>query len=105
MEILKGLKKHYEEHHQLTYTDASLGRQVGGKAPSDLYFLDKAFDVVDETELRATGRGQGRRGDGCGSHHCPHGSHPPQERQRDEKRNLGDPEADLKTLIYGQTRP
>ena len=60
--ILKGLRKHFEKHHQLNYTDIALhraaelsDRHIGGR-----YLPDKAIDVIDEAaaglRLKATSR-------------------------------------------------
>src|SRR5687767_14861917 len=50
LEILKGLRPHYEKHHGVTYTDAGLEAAVAlsAKHLNDLHLPDKAIDVVDE---------------------------------------------------------
>jgi ATP-dependent Clp protease ATP-binding subunit ClpA len=50
LEILKGLRSHYEKHHGVTYTDAALEAAVAlsAKHLKDLHLPDKAIDVVDE---------------------------------------------------------
>lgn len=49
-EILKGLKKFYEEHHQIRYSDESLkvAAELAGKYINDRFLPDKAIDVIDE---------------------------------------------------------
>ena len=49
-EILKGLQKHYEEHHGVKYSDASLktAAELAGKYIGDRHLPDKAIDVIDE---------------------------------------------------------
>ncbi len=49
-EILKGLQKHYEEHHGVKYSDASLktAAELAGKYINDRHLPDKAIDVIDE---------------------------------------------------------
>ncbi len=49
--ILKGLKIYYEEHHNITYTDASLkaAAELSAKYLNDRFLPDKAIDVIDET--------------------------------------------------------
>ena len=50
LEILKGLRPHYESHHGVTYTDAALESAVAlsSKYLKDLHLPDKAIDVLDE---------------------------------------------------------
>jgi ATP-dependent Clp protease ATP-binding subunit ClpA len=50
LEILKGLRPHYESHHGVTYTDAALEGAVSlsAKHLKDLHLPDKAIDVIDE---------------------------------------------------------
>ncbi len=49
-EILKGLKRFYEEHHKVRYTDESLkvAAELAGKYINDRFLPDKAIDVIDE---------------------------------------------------------
>ncbi|MEA1917112.1 MAG: ATP-dependent Clp protease ATP-binding subunit ClpA [Campylobacterota bacterium] len=48
--ILKGLKKRYEEHHNLKYSDKSLRSAVelSAKHINDRFLPDKAIDLIDE---------------------------------------------------------
>ena len=59
VQILKGLRSRYEEHHQIEYTDASLKSacELSAKYLNDRYLPDKAIDVIDETGayIRLTG--------------------------------------------------
>ncbi|HVE59047.1 MAG TPA: ATP-dependent Clp protease ATP-binding subunit ClpA [Pyrinomonadaceae bacterium] len=49
-EILKGLKKFYEEHHGVKYSDEALkiAAELAGKYINDRFLPDKAIDVIDE---------------------------------------------------------
>lgn len=49
-EILKGLRKFYEEHHGVKYSDESLkvASELAGKYINDRFLPDKAIDVIDE---------------------------------------------------------
>lgn len=49
-EILKGLKRFYEEHHGVKYSDESLkiAAELAGKYIGDRFLPDKAIDVIDE---------------------------------------------------------
>jgi ATP-dependent Clp protease ATP-binding subunit ClpA len=48
--ILKGLKVHYEEHHDIAYTDPALkaAAELSAKYINDRFLPDKAIDVIDE---------------------------------------------------------
>jgi ATP-dependent Clp protease ATP-binding subunit ClpA len=50
LEILNGLKGHYESHHGVTYTRASLraAAELSGRYINDRHLPDKAIDVIDE---------------------------------------------------------
>jgi ATP-dependent Clp protease ATP-binding subunit ClpA len=50
LEILKGLRPHYEKHHGVSYADAALEAAVtlSAKHLKDLHLPDKAIDVIDE---------------------------------------------------------
>lgn len=49
-EILKGLKKFYEQHHSVKYSDEALrtASELAGKYINDRHLPDKAIDVIDE---------------------------------------------------------
>lgn len=49
-QILKGLKKFYERHHDVKYSDESLqvAAELAGKYINDRFLPDKAIDVMDE---------------------------------------------------------
>ena len=49
-EILKGLRKFYEEHHGVQYPDTALrtAAELAGKYINDRQLPDKAIDVIDE---------------------------------------------------------
>ena len=50
VQILKGLRSRYEEHHGIIYTDPALNAAVelSAKYINDRYLPDKAIDVIDE---------------------------------------------------------
>jgi ATP-dependent Clp protease ATP-binding subunit ClpA len=50
VQILKGLRSRYEEHHGISYTDSALKAAVdlSSKFLNDRYLPDKAIDVIDE---------------------------------------------------------
>jgi ATP-dependent Clp protease ATP-binding subunit ClpA len=50
VQILKGLRSRYEEHHGIVYTDQALkaAAELSAKYLNDRYLPDKAIDVIDE---------------------------------------------------------
>src|SRR5262249_22098833 len=48
--ILKGLRRQYEEHHGVRYTDEALevAAKLAAKYINDRFLPDKAIDVIDE---------------------------------------------------------
>ncbi|MGD8445384.1 MAG: ATP-dependent Clp protease ATP-binding subunit ClpA, partial [Desulfobacterales bacterium] len=50
VQILKGLRSRYEEHHGIAYTDSALraAAELSSKFLNDRYLPDKAIDVIDE---------------------------------------------------------
>jgi ATP-dependent Clp protease ATP-binding subunit ClpC len=55
VEILKGLRKYYEEHHGVVIPDESLvaAAKLANRYITDRFLPDKAIDVVDEAGARA----------------------------------------------------
>ena len=55
VEILKGLKSYYEEHHGVEFTDEALqlAAELAAKYMHDRHLPDKAIDVLDEAGARA----------------------------------------------------
>jgi ATP-dependent Clp protease ATP-binding subunit ClpA len=55
IEILKGLKIYYEQHHNVLFTDAALtlAAELAAKYINDRHLPDKAIDVLDEAGARA----------------------------------------------------
>ena len=60
VEILRGLRGHYEEHHKIVIGDEALGEaaHLADRYITDRFLPDKAIDVIDEAGARAriTGR-------------------------------------------------
>ena len=55
LRILKGIKKHYEEHHQVTISDDILEEAINlsERYISDRFMPDKVIDVIDEASAIA----------------------------------------------------
>jgi ATP-dependent Clp protease ATP-binding subunit ClpC len=54
IEILKGLRDRYEEHHKVTITDEALtaAANLGDRYVQDRFLPDKAIDLIDEAGAR-----------------------------------------------------
>jgi ATP-dependent Clp protease ATP-binding subunit ClpA len=63
VKILKGLRSRYEEHHEISYTDASLKSacELSAKYLNDRFLPDKAIDVIDEAGAFVRLTGSSRR--------------------------------------------
>ncbi len=55
VEILKGLRPHYEDHHRVTIPDDALDQsaRLSDRYITDRFLPDKAIDVIDEAGARA----------------------------------------------------
>jgi ATP-dependent Clp protease ATP-binding subunit ClpA len=105
VDILRGLKKYYEEHHKLTFTDEAIeaSARLAAKHITELKLPDKAIDVVDETgaAVRLAGRKVVELSD-VEATIARIARIPPKSVSDDEKKHLGDLEADLRHVIFGQ---
>ncbi len=54
LQILKGIKKGFEQHHDVEFTNEALlsSVELSARYLSDRFFPDKAIDVIDETAAR-----------------------------------------------------
>ncbi len=54
VEMLRGLRKRYEEHHQLTISDEALtaAAQLSSRYINDRFLPDKAIDLIDEASAK-----------------------------------------------------
>ncbi len=54
IQILMGLRKAYEDHHKVTYTDKAISEAVilSDRYVSDRFLPDKAIDIIDEAGAR-----------------------------------------------------
>src|SRR5947209_1148010 len=115
IEILKGLKKFYEEHHGVTFTDAALqlAAELSAKFIHDRHLPDKAIDVLDEAGARARMLRNAAEAGGATPRQvidedeveqvvARMAKRPPRTVARSEKDRLGQLEDDLRKVIYGQ---
>jgi len=108
IEILKGLRSRYEDHHQVKYTDAAVvsaaelaARHLTGHLP------DKAIDVMDEAGARARLMPEGERPDQIRPPLMEEvvakmARIPPKSVSVSDRDKLGSLEPELKRVIYGQ---
>lgn len=107
--ILKGLKKHYEEHHGVKYSDSVLRSAVelSVKYINDRFLPDKAIDVIDEagalTHLRSGNRKSISKHD-IENVVSKMANIPTVSANEDEKTLVANLEQNLKAKIFGQDR-
>jgi ATP-dependent Clp protease ATP-binding subunit ClpA len=108
-EILKGLKKFYEEHHGVKYTDDALkvAAELAGKYINDRHLPDKAIDVIDEvgaaTKLLAANKRPKKISVQMVENTIARMAKiPPKTVVADEKDRLKTLKGDLKSVIFGQ---
>jgi ATP-dependent Clp protease ATP-binding subunit ClpA len=112
VEILKGLRPYYEEHHGVHYTMGALraAAELSDRHLADRYLPDKAIDVIDEAGAAYTLRARRRKGDAIRPEDIEEViarmARIPSERistsDRERLRNL---DTDLKAVVFGRTRP
>jgi len=109
IEILKGLRSKFEEHHGVSYEDEALvaAAELSARHINDRHLPDKAIDVIDEAGARLRLRPEGEREQTVTVTHIEDvvariARIPPKavsSSDRDVLRNL---DRNLKLVIYGQ---
>ncbi|WP_373047866.1 ATP-dependent Clp protease ATP-binding subunit ClpA [Vulgatibacter sp.] len=109
VEILKGLRSRYEEHHGIRYTDDALvsAAQLAAKHLTDRHLPDKAIDVLDEAgaahKLLPPEKRKGEvTPDDVEIVIARMAKVPPRSVSSDDRSALQKLEPDLKAVIYGQ---
>jgi ATP-dependent Clp protease ATP-binding subunit ClpA len=109
IEILKGLKGRYEEHHSVTYTDLAIesAAKLANVHINERLLPDKAIDVIDEAGARERLRPEGERtnivDDEAIERVVSHMAGVPIKRvSTSEKDRLKNLEDDLRSQIFGQ---
>jgi len=112
LEILKGLRLHYEAHHGVQFTDEALEAAVSLSARhlKDLHLPDKAIDVVDEAGAAQKLLPEDQRTQSVGPAQieaivAKMARVPVQTVSSDDKRALHELDTELKRVIYGQDGP
>ncbi len=108
-EILKGLKRFYEDHHGVKYSDESLkvASELAGKYINDRFLPDKAIDVIDEVGAATKLLPEDKRPKQISVSMVENtiarmAKIPPKTVVADEKEQLKTLREDLKGVIFGQ---
>jgi len=108
-EILKGLKKHYEEHHGVTYTRGALraAAELSARHINDRHLPDKAIDVIDEAGATLQMQAPGQRKKVVRTKDIEHivatmAKIPPRSVSVSDRERLEALERDLKLSVFGQ---
>src|ERR1700687_222461 len=108
-EILKGLKRHYEEHHGVTYTRGALraAAEVSARYITDRNLPDKAIDVIDEAGATLQMQPTGQRRKVVRVKDVEHivatmAKIPPRSVSVSDRERLETLERDLKLTVFGQ---
>jgi ATP-dependent Clp protease ATP-binding subunit ClpA len=109
VDILKGLRPHYEKHHGVTYTDEGLESAVAlsAKHLKDLHLPDKAIDVLDEAGSAQKLLPAHERAASIGQPQVEQvvakmARVPVQAVSTDDRRALATLDSELRTVIFGQ---
>ena len=111
MEILNGLKPHYEEHHGVEYTRDALkaAAELSAKYINDRFLPDKAIDVIDEVgasfQIRPAPEEDGKKiihDTDIESIVAKIARIPPRSVSASDKERLQSLDADLKGVVFGQ---
>jgi ATP-dependent Clp protease ATP-binding subunit ClpA len=109
IEILKGLRSRYEEHHNVKYTDAALASaaELSARHINGSHLPDKAIDVMDEAGARARLMPEAERPDQIRPPLIEDvvakmARIPPKSVSTTDRDKLQNLEVDLKRVIFGQ---
>ena len=109
IEILKGLKSRYEDHHNVKYSDAAIEAAVelSARHISDSHLPDKAIDVIDEAGARARLMPDDTRPDEIRPQQIEEivakmARIPTRSVSTQDKKKLSDLDGELKQMIFGQ---
>src|SRR5688500_13915310 len=109
LEILRGLRPHYEAHHGVEYSDEALQASVtlSAKHLQDLHLPDKAIDVLDEAGAHQKLLPKATRTERIGASEVEQivarmARVPVQAVSSDDRRALAVLDAELRRVIFGQ---
>jgi ATP-dependent Clp protease ATP-binding subunit ClpA len=111
VEILKGLKSRFEEHHNVKYANAALqaAAELSAKYINDRHLPDKAIDVIDEAGAAQRILVASKRKKTIGKHEIEEivakiARIPPANVSNDDRSKLQSLERDLKSVVFGQDK-
>jgi ATP-dependent Clp protease ATP-binding subunit ClpA len=111
VEILKGLKTRFEEHHSVKYAASALqaAAELSAKYITDRHLPDKAIDVIDEAGAAQRIAAAAKRKKTIGKHEIEEivakiARIPPANVSHDDRSKLQTLERDLKSVVFGQDK-
>ncbi|WP_374348799.1 ATP-dependent Clp protease ATP-binding subunit ClpA [Chitinimonas sp.] len=111
VEILKGLKSRFEEHHGVKYTAAALSTaaELAAKYINDRHLPDKAIDVIDEAGAAQKILPKSRQKKTIGKPEVEEivakiARIPPKNVSSDDRNALKTLDRDLKNVVFGQDK-
>ncbi|HET7504693.1 MAG TPA: ATP-dependent Clp protease ATP-binding subunit ClpA [Kofleriaceae bacterium] len=111
IEILKGLKSRYEDHHSVKYSDPAIEAAVelSARHISDSHLPDKAIDVIDEAGARSRLMPDDQRPDLIRPAQIEEivakiARIPTRSVSTHDKKKLAELDAELKRMIFGQDK-
>src|SRR5574344_1101325 len=111
IDILKGLKSRFEEHHAVRYATAALqaAAELSAKYITDRHLPDKAIDVIDEAGAAQRIALASKRKKTIGKHEIEEivakiARIPPASVSNDDRSKLQTLERDLKSVVFGQDK-
>lgn len=109
IEILKGLKSRFEEHHGIKYSSAAItsAAELSARFINDRHLPDKAIDVIDEAGAaqRILPKSKQKKTIGKGEIEeivAKIARIPPRSVSNDDRAALANLDRDLKNMVYGQ---
>ncbi|MFN9480916.1 MAG: ATP-dependent Clp protease ATP-binding subunit ClpA, partial [Betaproteobacteria bacterium] len=109
IEILKGLKSRFEEHHGVRYSSGAISAaaELSAKYINDRHLPDKAIDVIDEAGAAQRSLPASRRKKTIGKGEVEDiiakiARIPPQSVSSDDRAQLRNLERNLKNVVFGQ---
>ena len=110
VQILEGLKSHYEQHHGVTYTPEALraAAELSAKYINDRFLPDKAIDVIDEVgasfKIRPATEEKIVRDTDIEAVVAKIARIPPRSVSVSDKERLQNLEGDLRRVVFGQDK-
>ena len=107
VQILRGLKSRFEEHHGIKYSSSALSAELSAKFINDRHLPDKAIDVIDEAGAaqRILPKSKQKKVVGKGEIEdivAKIARIPPTSVSSDDRSKLQHLERDLRNVVFGQ---